>query len=123
MDRTHGLAIAFGVAFGLWVAADTYVGFYLGISLPVQIGVIATGFCLAGIVVIGLRSWRSALLALAGGAFFLVTLNRIWKYGIHPTDYFKLVANGLLMASPLIAGLGIFLFWRTLRRLGGAGAE
>ena len=110
--RIDWLAIIFGIVFGLWMAADRYVGFYIGIPLPVGLGFIAAVLCLVGVVAIGLRDWRSALLSLVVGLALVGLMDRVWKYAIHPTEWFKLVATALLFATPLIVGLGAVVFWR-----------
>jgi hypothetical protein len=121
--RIDWLAVLFAVAFGLWLAADTYSGFYLGFPLPMRFGFVGVLLCLAGIFLIGLRDWRTAALALGSGVLFTAALDRVWKYAIHPTEVFKLVAVGLLLATPLIAVLGVISFWRVWKRIGRAPAR
>jgi hypothetical protein len=101
--------------FGLWSAADRYVGFYVGIPIPVPLGLIGSILCLIAVAIIGLRDQKAALIAILFGLAFVAAMDQLWKYAIHPTDLFKLAAMGLLIATPLVFGLGLLLFWRKWR--------
>ena len=115
--RIDRLAVSFAIAFGLWLAADRYVGFYLGIPMPVPLSAIAAVLCLIAIVSIGIRDKRSALWTFTVGLVIVAAMDRMWKYVIHQTDEFKLVAIVLLFATPIIAALGAFCFWRAWNRV------
>ena len=121
--RLDWLAVAFGTVLGLWLAADRYVGFYLGFPLPVPLSAIAAVLCLIAIVLIGIRDKRSALWTFAAGLVIVAAMDRAWMYAIHPTDDFKLVAIALLFATPIIAALGAFCFWRAWNRVDRAPAR
>ena len=115
--RIDWLAISFAIAFSLWLAADRYVGFYLGFPMPVPLSAIAAVLCLIAIALIGIRNKTSALWTFAVGLVIVAAMDRVWKYAIHPTDEFKLVAIALLFATPIIAALGAFCFWRAWKRV------
>ena len=121
--RIDWLAVSFAIAFGVWLAADRYVGFDLGFPMPMPLSAIAAVICLIAIVLIGIRDKRSALWTFAVGLVIVAAMDRVWKYAIHPTDEFKLVAIVLLFATPIIAALGAFCFWRAWNRVDRAPAR
>ena len=117
VQRIDWLAVSFVIAFGLWLAADRYVGFYLGFPMPVPLSAIAVVLCLIAILLIGIRDKWSALWTFAVGLVIVAAMDRVWKYAIHPTGNFKLVAIALLFVTPIIAALGAFCFWRAWNRV------
>jgi hypothetical protein len=117
MPRIDWLTVLFGIAFSFWLAADSYTGFYVGFALPVSLGKIGLLLCVLGLIAIGIRDWRAAALSVGLGALLLALADRLWKYAIHPTAAFKLIAVALLMATPLIVGLGVLVLWRNWQRL------